>query len=106
MTVVVVLLPLLVALAFGRTLAARGARPTARQRVALGLGVFAVLFPALGLAALSKTVAPISPSEWWQAIGLLAAIGATPLGAWLVLDAALRLTRRWEARRGVGGGAA
>lgn len=92
---VVVLFGLLMALAYGRVHAARGTSPTISQRVTLGLSVFAVLFPALAVAALSKTTAPISPAEWWECIGLSGAIGIAPLAIWLVLDTALRLTRHW-----------
>jgi hypothetical protein len=92
---VVVTLGLLIAFAYGRFHAERGTRPTIRQRVTLGLSVFAVLFPALAVAALSKTTAPISPAEWWESIGLSGAIGVAPLAIWLVLDAALRRTRLW-----------
>jgi hypothetical protein len=60
--------------------------------VALGFGLFALLFPSLVVAALGRTAATISPAEWWETVGLSAAIGAIPLAAWLVLDAALRLT--------------
>jgi hypothetical protein len=89
------MLGLVMAFAYGRVHAARGTSPTVRQRVTLGLSVFALLFPALAVAALSKTTAPITPVEWWECIGLSGAIGIIPLAAWFVLDTALRLTRQW-----------
>jgi hypothetical protein len=89
------MLGLLIAFAYGRVHAERGTSPTIRQRVTLGLSMFAVLFPALAMAALSKTSAPISAAEWWECILISAAIGVTPLASWLVLETALRLTRQW-----------
>jgi hypothetical protein len=92
---VVVMLGLLIAFAYGRVHAERGTSPTLRQRVTLGLSVFAVLFPALAMVALSKTTAPISAAEWWECFALSGAIGIAPLATWLVLDIALRLARQW-----------
>jgi hypothetical protein len=98
-TATLVVLVLLVMLAFRRAHFESGTKPTWRQRVALGLGVFAVLFSTLVLAALARTAAPISQLEWLEALGLSALIGAIPLAAWLALDAAVRYTRLWEAKR-------
>jgi hypothetical protein len=94
---VVPILGVLMAVAYRRWLAARGLALAWRLRLVFGLMVFAVIFPAYGLIALSKT--PVSPAEWGEAAAILITVGAVPLGIFLAFDIPLRLVRRWEASR-------
>ena len=82
-----------------------GAVPFAwRQAVLIALTIFAGGFLGLGLGGLRMTQAPISPAEWNEAVAAFLVIGCTPLGVFLLLDVALRLTRGWEAGRLAGKG--
>jgi hypothetical protein len=67
-----------------------------RWGIWFGTTFFAVAFISLGLAALNGTTAPISTTEWFKTVGAVSAIGLIPLGIFLILEFALRLTRKLE----------
>ena len=83
------------ALAYRRSQAAGAPAVSWRQRVVFGLTFFGCAFVGVGINALARTEAPISAKYWREALTALVAIGAAPLTVFLLLDSALRLTRRW-----------
>ena len=90
-------LPVSLAAAWRRSRPGGASPPSWRHRVLFASVFFWIAFSGLGLAALDKTKAPISPAEWHTALTAFVAVGFIPLGSFLLIDTALRLTRRLEA---------
>lgn len=70
---------------------------TWRQRAILALTFFGTAFVGMGLASLNRTQAAITGAEWNESMRAVIAIGCAPIGAFLLLDTALWMTRRWVA---------
>lgn len=91
------LLAVLLATAWRRSRPGGAPAPSWRQGAVFASAFFWIAFSAVGLAALGQTRAPISRGDWREAVAAVIVIGAVPLGAFLLIDTALGLTRRWEA---------
>jgi hypothetical protein len=94
--VVLPLIAVLAATVYRRSRPAGSPPRSWREGVVFGLTFFGTAFIGMGLAAFGQTKAPVSPTDWCAVIVALVVMGCTPLGVFLLLDTALRLTRRWE----------
>jgi predicted cobalt transporter CbtA len=92
--VVLPLFAILLAAAYRRNRGPGAPVPTWRQRLVFGLAMFAIVFPAIGIAARGSSGAEIPAEEWFASLVALAAVGVAPLAIFFAFDVPLRFVRR------------